>query len=202
MACLARPGVACQGLCRSMRFFLVACGCLLGAAAMLAACSSSTAPEQKKTDVAPTVAAGDAAAWTTPPVVDASHCPKHASYTDCHVCCLLAYPSLIDLVWESFRACACRLPRPLPCAAECGDDYCGESFPMHLAPKACRVCLGTNDDDERLFSCMETAVLACDADRDCSSGLACDLKCPEPLPGESDDDAEDKVFEILDGGAR
>ena len=75
---------------------------------------------------------------------------------------------------------------------------------MSSAPKACRVCWtkAIEMDDDDLLDCMGEAALACDADGDCSRGMACDAKCPEPLPGESDDDAEDKVFEILDGGGR
>jgi hypothetical protein len=182
-----------------MRLAVVA-SCLLGAALTIAACSdTSTQPRAEPTPS--TAALEDAAAWTTPDEVDDSQCPKHASYTDCHVCCLVAHPALIDLVWETFRVCACRLPKPLPCADECGEAYCGESFPMSTAPRACRRCLG-DSADERLLSCFETAALACDADRDCSPGLACDMKCPELLPGEDEDAAEEKAFEILDGGAR
>jgi len=58
------------------------------------------------------------------------------------------------------------------------------------------------DRDERLMSCMEESANACVADGDCSGGLRCDLACPEPQPGESDDDAEDTAFAILDGGTR
>lgn len=175
---------------------------VLACLAFAFACGSSTSAGTER-EGAEALPESDASAdvWQSPPALTEKTCHAFPTYADCHVCCLRAHPKSITVIWEAFRACACKKPVPRLCEAECGTAYCGDSFPVAKSTIACRRCLGDTfggRDAGPNEDCAQIAAEACLPDNDCYAGVMCGDGCPPIAPGEDEDVIEQRLID--DGG--